>query len=175
MAPSNRNILLIGAIVIVTSIGYYMQWRTKCVVPSCPPCPQAAEPAQPTLPAPAALPEVTASSTPTTEPAVKIITTEKEFNQLIAAHDKPVAFKIYAPWCGPCKGMKPLFEKAAQEFKDKITFVEINQDAFDNVNLLNISSIPAIICYKNGQEVTRIIGERTYQALKQELTALIAA
>ncbi|HEV2600897.1 MAG TPA: thioredoxin family protein [Candidatus Babeliales bacterium] len=189
MAPSNRNMLLIGAIVFVTSIGYYMQWRTTCVVPSCPKCPQAAQSiatipsdeivtaqasTEPVKPAPVAA-EIATETAPAAQHGVTMITTQQEFDQLIAANDKPVVFKIFAPWCGPCKGMKPVFEKAAQEFGDRITFVEINQDEFDNADALNTPSIPAIIGYKNGKEAARLVGSRSLPELKKELTALISA
>lgn len=72
-----------------------------------------------------------------------------------------VTVKRYtASWCGPCKIIASFFEEFNQTFSGKgVNFITIDVDANQNqVRQDNINSVPCVIFYKNGNEVTRIIG-----------------
>lgn len=66
---------------------------------------------------------------------------------------------FWAPWCGPCKMMEPIFKELKDEYKDKIEFVEINVDE-DPATASNygVMSIPTYIVEKDGKEVARRVG-----------------
>ena len=65
---------------------------------------------------------------------------------------------FWAPWCGPCKMMEPIFEELKKEFKD-IEFEEINVDEKDGIaQKYGVMSIPTYIVEKDGQEVGRRVG-----------------
>lgn len=66
---------------------------------------------------------------------------------------------LYADWCGPCKIMAPTIDKIAGDFQDRATVGKLNVD--DNqvtAGKLNVTSIPTVIVFKDGQEVDRFVG-----------------
>ena len=66
---------------------------------------------------------------------------------------------FWAPWCGPCKMLGPIFEKVSSSFNN-IKFCKLNIDE-DNENVskdFGVMSIPTIILFKDGVEIKRHIG-----------------
>lgn len=74
---------------------------------------------------------------------------------------------FWAPWCGPCVMMTPVFEKVAQKFP-AINFVKINTtDNMEQAGKYGVSGIPCIIVFKDGKEVERLVGYRPEPALEE--------
>jgi thioredoxin 1 len=95
--------------------------------------------------------------------------TDKEFNSVINNSHKLVVVDFYAEWCMPCLMMAPVIEELAEKMKD-VKFVKINTE--DNSQLsakYNISSIPCLIVFKNGEEVDRIIGAQDADSIEERL------
>ena len=66
---------------------------------------------------------------------------------------------FWAPWCGPCKMMEPIFKELKDEYKDKVEFEEINVDEHGDVaQARGVMSIPTYIVEKDGKEVNRRVG-----------------
>lgn len=66
---------------------------------------------------------------------------------------------FWAPWCGPCKMMQPIFEELKKEYKGKIEFEEVNVDENPaEASKYGVMSIPTYIVLKDEKEVTRRIG-----------------
>lgn len=83
----------------------------------------------------------------------------------------PVLVDFYSDFCPPCRMLEPIFEELKKEFKGKIKFARVNVD--ENRELAaryNVMSIPTLILFKKGKEEKRIVGLRSKEELKKELT-----
>ncbi|MBP3807729.1 MAG: thioredoxin [Eubacterium sp.] len=84
--------------------------------------------------------------------------TSAEFDELVLKNDKPVFVDFFATWCGPCKMMEPVLEKASEEVPD-VDFVSIDTDEAEDLALsYGITNIPCMIFFKNGEEADRVVG-----------------
>lgn len=72
---------------------------------------------------------------------------------------QPVLVDFWAPWCGPCKQLTPVLEKAVRAARGAVKLVKMNIDEHPSVaGQLGIQSIPAVIAFKNGQPVDGFMG-----------------
>src|SRR3954469_11663023 len=88
-------------------------------------------------------------------------TTTKDFRAdvLDASRNVPVLVDFWAPWCGPCKQLTPILEKAVKAAKGKVRLVKMNIDDHPQIpGQLGIQSIPAVIAFKNGQPLDGFMG-----------------
>ena len=96
------------------------------------------------------------------------------FEKEIAKSNKPVLVDFWAPWCMPCKIIAPAIEKLAEELKDKVKVMKSNVD--DNPDMatdLSVLNIPTLILFKDGSEVSRIIGVNSKEAIEAKISGFI--
>lgn len=80
------------------------------------------------------------------------------FESEVLKSDLPVLADFNAEWCGPCKMLKPMLDELAEERED-VKIVSINIDDEDELaDEYEVSSIPCVVLFKNGAEVTRSVG-----------------
>ena len=91
---------------------------------------------------------------------VKDVTTASfKADVLTASMRQPVLVDFWAPWCGPCKQLAPVLEKAVADSKGKVTLVKMNIDDHPQIaGQLGIQSIPAVIAFDKGQPVDGFMG-----------------
>ena len=84
---------------------------------------------------------------------------EAGFGRHVAHSDIPLLVDVWAPWCGACRTMAPMFERAASELEPKVRLLKINADTAPSVSSrFGISGIPTLLLMQGGREVARISG-----------------
>lgn len=83
---------------------------------------------------------------------------QENFDQTIGSTET-VLVDFWAPWCGPCKMLGPIFEEAEKEVNGKAVLAKVNVDEQQDLAVrFGVTSIPTIIVFKNGQETSRSLG-----------------
>src|ERR1043165_5804121 len=94
------------------------------------------------------------------EGLVKDTTTQGFMKDVIEeSRRQPVLVDFWAEWCGPCKQLGPVLEKAVQAAKGKVKLVKMDIDKHPAIpGQMGIQSIPAVIAFANGQPVDGFMG-----------------
>jgi thioredoxin 2 len=95
-------------------------------------------------------------------------------DKIISRSEIPVIVDFWAPWCGPCKSMSPVFKRTANAFPLKMLFAKVNvEDEKFLGSRFKIRSIPTIIVFKNGAEINRTTGAMDAESLEKYVERFI--
>jgi thioredoxin 2 len=73
--------------------------------------------------------------------------------------DIPVLVDVWAPWCGPCRQMTPMFERAAQELEPSVRLLKLNADTAPEICArYGIRGIPALLLMRHGKLLAQSAG-----------------
>src|SRR5205085_6124209 len=112
---------------------------------------------------------------PPTGDLIKDTTTQTFVKDVIEeSKHQPVLIDFWAPWCGPCRQLTPILEKAVRAAKGKVKLVKMNIDEHPAIpGQMGIQSIPAVIAFVGGQPADGSMGavpERQVNAFIDKLT-----
>ena len=92
---------------------------------------------------------------------------QNNFNNAIA--NGTALGDFYADWCGPCRMVSPIVDEITEERRD-ITVGKVNVDDENALAMkYGVMSIPTLIVFQDGKEITRIVGARPKAAILAEL------
>jgi putative thioredoxin len=116
-----------------------------------------------------------ATATAVADGLIKETTTQTFVKDVIEESKRqPVLIDFWAPWCGPCKQLTPVLEKAVKAAKGKVKLVKMNIDEHPAIpGQMGIQSIPAVIAFVNGQPADGFMGalpESQVMAFLERLT-----
>lgn len=98
------------------------------------------------------------------------VATDANFESDVLGADVPVLVDFWAEWCGPCRMIGPSVEAVAEDMDGKAGVFKMNVD--ENMNVpqrYGVRGIPTLIVFKGGEEVERIVGAVSKEAIAQAI------
>jgi thioredoxin 1 len=86
--------------------------------------------------------------------------TTSEFDEILGS-DTPVIVDFWAPWCRPCKAIRPILEELEQETGGRVEFAGVDIDNYPEVAArYDVLSIPTVILFAKGEPQETLVGAR---------------
>jgi putative thioredoxin len=101
---------------------------------------------------------------------------QANFDELVvaASHQQPVVIDFWAPWCGPCKVLKPMLEKLAEEYGGKFVLAKVNSDENQELSArYAVRGIPAVKAMVKGKIVDEFTGALPEREVRAWLDKII--
>ena len=98
--------------------------------------------------------------------------TEADFRQTVLERslEVPVLLDCWAPWCGPCRNLKPVLEKLVQAYGGSFVLAKLNTDEAPQISAaLQIRSIPLVVLFVGGRPVDQFMGAQPEGQIRQFL------
>jgi thioredoxin 2 len=103
-----------------------------------------------------------------------VIITDGNFSDEVENSPFPVLLDFWAAWCGPCRVVAPVIDQLAKELSGKVRVGKLDVDNNQmTASRFRVQSIPTLLILKNGQEVDRIVGAQSKEAILQRLRSYL--
>ncbi|GAI17952.1 unnamed protein product [marine sediment metagenome] len=85
--------------------------------------------------------------------------TDRDFEEEVLGSNIPTEVDFWAPWCGPCHMVSPIYDKLSEEYDGRFKFCKMNVDENPQTAMkYQIMSIPMQMYFADGQKVDEILG-----------------
>ncbi len=102
--------------------------------------------------------------------------TDANFQSEVLESDRPVLVDFWAAWCGPCRTIGPIIEDLAEQYDGTVKIGKLNVDENPkSTGSFGISSIPAVLLFKDGKVAETFVGVLPKQRYEKALGLLAAA
>lgn len=90
---------------------------------------------------------------------ITILNTLADFNEKVEASKGYTLVDFWATWCPPCRMMAPIMDNVEKILEGQVAFAKVDTDANqETAAKFDIMSIPTFIIFKDGKEITRLVG-----------------
>ena len=101
--------------------------------------------------------------------------TDANFQSEVLDSDRPVLVDFWAAWCGPCRMVGPTIEELAREYDGTVKVGKLNIDENQQAaSDFGISSIPAVLLFKDGKVVETLVGVQSKERYEAALGQVAA-
>ena len=99
---------------------------------------------------------------------------DDDFDKEITKAKGVALVDFWAGWCMPCKMIAPTVEAIAKDYTGKVKVAKVEVDEASEVaSRFNVMNIPTLIIFKDGKEVSRLVGVTSKEDIANKLDALL--